>query len=87
MNTIPAGEIKRRGIAAVDQALREGPVHVIRENRPQYVVLNEDQYRELVEASREAHVSRVREALADVREGRTRPVSIADIRKLLDLEP
>lgn len=29
MNTIPAQEIKRRGIAAVDEALHNGPVHII----------------------------------------------------------
>lgn len=30
MNSIPAQEIKRRGISAVDEALRQGPVHIIR---------------------------------------------------------
>jgi hypothetical protein len=35
MNTIPAQEIKRRGIAAVDDLIAKGPVHVIRNNKPQ----------------------------------------------------
>ena len=39
MNVVPAQEIKRRGIAAVDEALAKGAVHIIKNNRPQYVVL------------------------------------------------
>ena len=30
MKTISAQEIKRRGISAVDEELKEGPVHVIK---------------------------------------------------------
>lgn len=47
-NIISAQELKRRGIGAVDDALREGPVHVIRRNRPSYVILSEDAYQRLV---------------------------------------
>ncbi|MFA9462532.1 type II toxin-antitoxin system Phd/YefM family antitoxin [Thiohalorhabdus methylotrophus] len=47
-STIPAQEIKRRGISAVDEALRAGPVHVVSRNRPRYVILSEEQYQELV---------------------------------------
>ena len=42
MNTITAQEIKRRGISAVDDALRKGPVHIIKNNKPSYVVLAEE---------------------------------------------
>jgi hypothetical protein len=35
MNIVPAQEIKRRGIAAVDEALARGPVHIVKNNRPQ----------------------------------------------------
>lgn len=47
-NVISAQELKRRGIGAVDAALRDGPVHVIRRNRPSYVILSEAQYQHLV---------------------------------------
>lgn len=47
MRTIPAQEIKRRGISAVDDLLRDGPVHVITNNRPRYVVMSEDEYARL----------------------------------------
>jgi len=46
-NTITAQEIKRRGISAVDEALRQGPVHVIQRNQPRYVILSEDDYQRL----------------------------------------
>ncbi len=44
MNTLPASEIKRRGISAADELLKKGPVHVIKNNRPQYVIQSEDDY-------------------------------------------
>ena len=72
MNVIPAQEIKRRGIAAVDEALTRGPVHVIRNNRPQYVVLTEERYQELVEAQEEASLARIKASLEDARAGRVK---------------
>ncbi len=44
---ISAQEIKRRGISAVDQALKKGPVHVIQRNRPRYVILSEESFQRL----------------------------------------
>jgi len=70
MNTIPAQEIKRRGIAAVDEVIDAGDVHVIRNNRPAYVVLTEARYRELVAEAEEAYQTRVKAALQDVSAGR-----------------
>jgi hypothetical protein len=75
MRTIPAREIKRRGICAVDEALKEGPVHVIKNDRPCYVIMDEAHYQELVEAQEEAHVVRVKAALEDVAAGRVRQVT------------
>jgi len=78
MNAIPAQEIKRRGIAAVDELIEKGDVHVIRNNRPQYVVLSEDRYRELVVAEQEAYYTRVRASLEDLKEGRTKTFKTVD---------
>ncbi|MHB8762805.1 MAG: prevent-host-death protein [Deferrisomatales bacterium] len=87
MNSIPAQEIKRRGIAAVDELIAEGDLHVIRNNRPQYVVVSEERYQELVSAEREAHYARVRASLEDVKAGRTRTFKTADeLLKALDEE-
>ena len=70
MNTIPAQVIKQRGISAVDEHLKKGPVHVITRNEPRYVVMDEQQYRDLVEIHNEAYYARVREGLADMEAGR-----------------
>ena len=56
MNTIRASEVKRRGVAALEEAVINGPVHVIKNNRPTLVVLNEQQYAELAAGS--AHMAR-----------------------------
>jgi len=70
MNTIPAQEIKRRGISIVDEILKNGAVYVIKNNQPQYVVLTEDRYQELLAAENEAYMARVRASLEDVKAGR-----------------
>ena len=87
MNAIAAQDIKRRGIGAVDKALKEGPVHVIKNNQPQYVVLSEERYRDLLEAEGEAHSARVRASLEDVKAGRVRRFkSAADLLKAIEEE-
>jgi PHD/YefM family antitoxin component YafN of YafNO toxin-antitoxin module len=78
MRTIPAREIKRRGISAVDDALREGPVHVVKNDRPQYVILGEEHYAELVAGYQEAYLARVKASLDDIKAGRVRRFGSAD---------
>jgi PHD/YefM family antitoxin component YafN of YafNO toxin-antitoxin module len=78
MNSIPAQDIKRRGISAVDEALRDGPVHIIKNNRPSYVVLTEAAYSELLESSQDAASARLRASLNDLEAGRTRRYENAD---------
>jgi PHD/YefM family antitoxin component YafN of YafNO toxin-antitoxin module len=78
MNTIPAQEIKRRGIAAVDGVISNGDLHVIRNNRPEYVVLTEARYQELVAEAEEAYVSRVKASFEDLKAGRVRKFASAD---------
>jgi len=70
MNSIPAQEIKRRGISAVDEALRDGPVHIVKNNRPRYVVLSEERFEELLEAQQEAARESLRASLEDLKAGR-----------------
>ena len=47
MQTIPAGELKRRGLAALEDMLDRGPVHVVSNNRLACVVLSEAEYERL----------------------------------------
>ena len=49
MNTIASSEIKRRGIGAVDELLGNGPVHIIRNNTPDYVILTEESYKMIID--------------------------------------
>lgn len=78
MRTIPAQEIERRGIGAVDELLEGGPVYVITHNRPRYVILDAEQYRELLAEREEAHLARIRAARADVAAGRVQRFDNAD---------
>ena len=78
MNSLPAQELKRRGIAAVDDLIANGDVHVIRNNQPQYVVLSEARYQELVAEASEAYLARVRMSLEDVKNGRVIRFTTAD---------
>jgi PHD/YefM family antitoxin component YafN of YafNO toxin-antitoxin module len=86
MNAIPAQEIKRRGIAAVDDLIAKGDLHVIRNNQPQYVVLSEERYQELIVAEQEASYARIRASLEDLKEGRVKRGTANDLIKELKLE-
>jgi PHD/YefM family antitoxin component YafN of YafNO toxin-antitoxin module len=87
MNSIPAQELKRRGIAAVDDLIGKGDVHVIRNNQPQYVVLSEERYQELVAEANEAYLARVRASLDDVKAGRVKKFkTVDDLLKALEAD-
>lgn len=86
VRTIPAREIKRRGIGAVDDLLREGPVHVIKNDRPTYVIMTEAHYEDLVEGYEEAYVARVKAALEDVEAGRVTCGTAEELIEELGLE-
>ena len=87
MNAIPAQEIKRRGISAVDELIAKGDVHVIRNNQPQYVVLSEERYQELLVAESEAYYARVLASLKDVKAGKVKKFkTVDDLLKALDAD-
>ena len=46
-NILTIAEIKRRGMAAIEDGLRHGPVHIVKRNRLAAVVLSEDEYQRL----------------------------------------
>ena len=52
MNILPAQEIKRRGVKAIELALENGPVHIIKNNTPACVVLSEEHYAQLTQTHR-----------------------------------
>lgn len=49
MNTLTAAELKRRGMAAIEEGLRRGPIHIVKRNQPTAVVLSEDEYARLAQ--------------------------------------
>ncbi|HLZ69110.1 MAG TPA: prevent-host-death protein [Dehalococcoidia bacterium] len=79
MNTIPAREIKRRGISAVDELLKCGPVHVIKNDSPSYVIMDEVRYRDLIDAEEEAGFARIKESMAEVKAGLARPMTAEEL--------
>ncbi len=86
LNTIPAQEIKRRGIAAVDDLIVKGPVHIIRNNQPQYVVMTRQRYEDLIDAEDEAFEMRLQASLEDLKAGRVWRGTAEELIALLDLE-
>lgn len=86
LNTVPAQEIKRRGIAAIDDLIVKGPVHVIRNNRPEYVIMTQQRYEDLLAAEEEAYEARVLASLEDVKAGRVQRGTAEELIKLLDME-
>lgn len=86
MNTISAQEIKKRGISAVDESLKDGAVHVIKNNQPKYVVISEEYYQELLEAEEEAYNVRIKASLEDLKAGRVKRGTAKDLIKELKLE-
>ena len=64
--TMPAQEVKRRGMSALNEQLKNGPVWVIANNTPKYVVLFADDFKRL---RHEAFVDGVLESEAEYRAG------------------
>jgi len=75
-NTVSAAELKRRGLAAIEEKLEHGPVFVIKRNKPAAVVLSEEEFAELV---RDAERAWIAASLADAREGRVRRGTVAEL--------
>jgi prevent-host-death family protein len=47
MNSLTVSELKRRGMAAIEDGLRRGPLHIVKRNKPAAVVLSEAEYQKL----------------------------------------
>lgn len=68
MQTIPASEIKRRGIAALDGKLDHGPVYVLRNNKTACVILSEAEYARLQQNKPAATATGIWDLLLNPRE-------------------
>lgn len=47
-NVLTIAELKRRGMAAIEEGLQRGPLRILKRNRLAAVVLSEDHYRRLI---------------------------------------
>ena len=47
-NQLTAAELKRRGMAAIEEGLKRGPVRIIKRNRPAAVVVSTREYERLL---------------------------------------
>lgn len=43
-NVLTVAELKRRGMAAIEEGLQHGPIHIMKRNRAAAVVLSEEEY-------------------------------------------
>jgi PHD/YefM family antitoxin component YafN of YafNO toxin-antitoxin module len=85
--TVPARELKRRGISSLDELLHDGPVHVIKNDQPAYVILTEGDYQELLDGYEQAQLAQIRESLEDIKAGRVKKAGVDDLIRELGLEP
>lgn len=46
-NILTIAELKRRGMAAIEDGLKHGPVHIVKRNRPAAVVVSAEEYERL----------------------------------------
>lgn len=85
LKTIAARELKRRGIGAFDELLEEGPVYVIQNDRPQYVLMTAQHFEDLVDDQHEAEIARIKASEEEVRAGKTRRVPAQELIDQYDL--
>jgi PHD/YefM family antitoxin component YafN of YafNO toxin-antitoxin module len=76
MSLVSVQDVKRRGMSVVDEALKDGPVHLVRSNRAAYVVLSEQDYTELIADLSEA---RLAASERDMQAGRVRRGTAAEL--------
>ena len=70
MKTLPAQELKRRGLAAVESLIVDGPVEIIKRNRPACVVISIEQFRALTSRRSSGAGHRVSDLFAGPARGR-----------------
>ena len=74
--TMSAQEIKRRGMSAMNAQLKDGPVWVIANNTPKYVVLFADDFRRM---RHEAFVAETLRAEAEYKAGNYKTGTVEEL--------
>ena len=81
--TMPAQVVKRRGMSALNAQLKDGPVWIIANNTPKYVVLFADDFRRM---RHEAFVEGCLQSDAERRAGLATPATVDDLMSAFDDE-
>ena len=74
--TMPAQVVKRRGMSALNEQLKDGPVWIIANNTPKYVVLFADDFKRM---RHEAFVNGVLESEAEHRAGLAKTGTVEEL--------
>ena len=79
--TFPAQEVKRRGMSVMNESLASGPVWVISNNTPKYVVMYADEFKRM---RHEAFVNECLQSDAEYRSGLAKRVTVEELMKEFD---
>ena len=79
--TMPAQIVKRRGMSALNEQLKDGPVWIIANNTPKYVVLFADDFRRM---RHEAFVEGCLQSDAENRAGLAKPATVEELMSAFD---
>ena len=79
--TFPAQEVKRRGMSVLNESLANGPVWVISNNTPKYVVMFADEFKRM---RHEAFVNECLQSDAEYRAGLAKRVTVEELMKEFD---
>lgn len=85
MKSILAKQIKQHGVAFLDNLLKDGPVHIIKNNKPKYVVLSKKDYDALCKNEYEIYLERIKASLQDVKSKKVKKGSARELIKELHL--
>ena len=79
MISLTVQELQLRGIAAVDDLIGKGDVHVLCNDKPRYVVVSADRYKDLLNEENEAYLARLWFALAVADSGEGQRMANSDL--------
>lgn len=78
---MPAQIVKRRGMSALNEQLKDGPVWIISNNTPKYVVLFAEDFRRM---RHEAFVDGCLKSDAESKAGLAKPTSVDELMSAFD---
>ena len=81
--TMPAQVVKRRGMSALNEQLKDGPVWIISNNTPKYVVLFAEDFKRM---RHEAFVNGVLESEAEYRAGHFKRGTVEELMADIDAD-